>query len=286
MEVLIIIVILFIVAIITMVGYLYTEKENEKIRVRKQKEKEFRELVIKNSKLIANGLKINKKYDFCDDVKSKYEFKDSCSSKAKLDRLDLDEYLLNLMNDDLLFWCELIYHIACNRLTYEEYRNEWNRLKSEITQKECEQMNVNYYKFLLIEEQIFKSYKKSAKINTTIVVHLYYRTPAGKNYYWKEKKYSFDDIEQLFYKLENRSTQKELMQNQIKIERAKMSNSLRYDILKRDGFKCQICGASKSDGVKLHVDHIIPVSKGGKTIYSNLRTLCDRCNLGKRDKIE
>ena len=72
----------------------------------------------------------------------------------------------------------------------------------------------------------------------------------------------------------------------IEIERAKLSASLRYDILKRDGFKCQICGATIKDGVKLHVDHIFPVSKGGKTEPNNLRTLCDKCNLGKSDKIE
>lgn len=74
--------------------------------------------------------------------------------------------------------------------------------------------------------------------------------------------------------------------NAIEVERAKLSASLRYDILKRDGFRCQICGATIKDGVKLHVDHIFPVSKGGKTEPNNLRTLCDKCNLGKSDKIE
>ena len=64
-----------------------------------------------------------------------------------------------------------------------------------------------------------------------------------------------------------------------------MTDSLRYDVLKRDGFKCQICGASAQDGATLHVDHIIPVSKGGKTEMSNLQTLCDRCNLGKSNKL-
>ncbi|MBP3922045.1 MAG: topoisomerase DNA-binding C4 zinc finger domain-containing protein [Ruminiclostridium sp.] len=34
------------------------------------------------------------------------------------------------------------------------------------------------------------------------------------------------------------------------------------------------------------MDHIVPVSKGGKSIPSNLRTLCERCNIGKSDKIE
>ena len=71
----------------------------------------------------------------------------------------------------------------------------------------------------------------------------------------------------------------------IRQQRALMSDSLRYDILKRDGYRCRICGATQADGVKLHVDHIIPVSKGGRTEPSNLQTLCERCNLGKSNKL-
>ena len=67
----------------------------------------------------------------------------------------------------------------------------------------------------------------------------------------------------------------------IQHERSLMTPKLRYQVLRRDGFRCCICGASSRDGVKLHVDHIKPVSKGGKTEIRNLRTLCDRCNLGK-----
>ena len=69
-------------------------------------------------------------------------------------------------------------------------------------------------------------------------------------------------------------------------ERNKLTAGLRYDILKRDNFKCQICGRSAEDGVKLHVDHIIPICKGGKTTWDNLRTLCQDCNLGKGSKLE
>ena len=65
-----------------------------------------------------------------------------------------------------------------------------------------------------------------------------------------------------------------------------MTNSLRYDVLKRDGFKCTLCGRTASDDITLEVDHIIPVSKGGLTELDNLRTLCYDCNRGKRDKIE
>lgn len=69
-------------------------------------------------------------------------------------------------------------------------------------------------------------------------------------------------------------------------QRRLMTDSLRYDVMHRDQFRCQLCGATAEDGVKLHVDHILPVSKGGKTELSNLRTLCERCNMGKGSKIE
>ena len=64
-------------------------------------------------------------------------------------------------------------------------------------------------------------------------------------------------------------------------ERNKMSERLRYEVLKRDGFRCVLCGRMVADGIKLEVDHIKPVSKGGLTEIDNLRTLCDECNGGK-----
>lgn len=59
---------------------------------------------------------------------------------------------------------------------------------------------------------------------------------------------------------------------------------LRFEILKRDNFKCQYCGRNPTeDDCKLQVDHIIPKSKGGSTIRDNLITSCEECNLGKGD---
>jgi hypothetical protein len=60
---------------------------------------------------------------------------------------------------------------------------------------------------------------------------------------------------------------------------------MRWRVLTRDSFRCRSCGRSPAieQGVVLHVDHVIPWSKGGLTLYENLQTLCERCNLGKSD---
>ena len=65
-----------------------------------------------------------------------------------------------------------------------------------------------------------------------------------------------------------------------------ISLALRYEVLKRDNFKCVKCGRTpaKDIGVELHIDHKIPYSKGGETELSNLQVTCSDCNLGKGNR--
>lgn len=58
---------------------------------------------------------------------------------------------------------------------------------------------------------------------------------------------------------------------------------LRALVLMRDGARCRLCGAVPGEGVRLHVDHVKPWSKGGETILENLQVLCSVCNIGKSD---
>lgn len=62
-------------------------------------------------------------------------------------------------------------------------------------------------------------------------------------------------------------------------------------VLLRDNFTCQKChlqpiatdqeGVTRPDLHLLHVDHIVPFSKGGPTTLDNLQLLCASCNLAK-----
>lgn len=54
------------------------------------------------------------------------------------------------------------------------------------------------------------------------------------------------------------------------------------EILKRDGYKCVVCGRGKKDGVELHVDHIKPKYLGGKATIENGQTLCAQHNFIKK----
>ncbi|MCM1180947.1 MAG: HNH endonuclease [Clostridium sp.] len=66
-----------------------------------------------------------------------------------------------------------------------------------------------------------------------------------------------------------------------------MTNDLREAIKKRDNYTCCLCGNSvyNEPNLLLEVDHIVPISKGGKTEAGNLQTLCWRCNRKKSDNL-
>lgn len=67
-------------------------------------------------------------------------------------------------------------------------------------------------------------------------------------------------------------------------KRKYLSKKVRFEVFKRDSFSCQYCGAQSPDSV-LHVDHIIPVSKGGDNSITNLVTSCADCNQGKSNRL-
>lgn len=59
-----------------------------------------------------------------------------------------------------------------------------------------------------------------------------------------------------------------------------LSPKKRFEVLKRDNFRCQYCGRNGKD-VTLEVDHINPKSKWGTDDMENLITCCRECNMGK-----
>jgi len=172
------------------------------------------------------------------------------------------------------------------RANYEKYRQakedvEWNRnkkksydagityIKKKLTSIKSDNVRKKLYAY--IDNNL-----RPIRTDINIFIHII----CTKTNEERRATAHYDVLEELVLQEAENALQREFIQK----ERELLTPKLRYKILRRDGFRCKQCGSTEADGVKLHVDHIIPVSKGGKSIESNLQTLCHRCNMSKSNK--
>lgn len=66
--------------------------------------------------------------------------------------------------------------------------------------------------------------------------------------------------------------------------RGSLPNRLRDAVLERDGFVCGICGDEIESG-DLHIDHILPVARGGTNDLDNLQPAHSFCNISKGARV-
>lgn len=241
---------------------------------------------VQNSSILLKNLQeINQQYHFFLDVQKKCVIRQSLPSKKKYDRCSLDALLDEVIAQRGEFMT-LFEKLEKNRVLFKDYQDKLSFMCSEATEEDAKVWNVSYDQYLKIEERLFTKQQIKPPLDCKIICIASYTSPKGRNRYSKKAEYSIADVERHFQILQHQAALQNTEQIKRKRARAQMTDKLRYMILRRDGFRCKICGRTAADGVKLHVDHIIPVSKGGTTSPDNLRTLCDACNLGKSDMIE
>ena len=226
----------------------------------------------KKSKTYQKVKELNRYYYFYI-VPKKIIIKDYVLSKKRLFSYDFNMKIYQILDNNSNNLTIYLKDIHVNRKNYKSYLKEYQKIIMDSN-------SCFFIKYL--ENLLCKKIKLNPCLNFLLKTKAIYQ---GKIKYKLIRNYYYDDLLVIVQKLKDVKKRKQFRRKLLRLERQKLSDGLRYDILKRDNFRCQICGSTSSSGVLLHVDHIIPISKGGKTVSSNLQTLCERCNLGKSNKL-
>lgn len=276
-------VIIFILFLIFIITFIYNKKKATERKKAIELQNQKIDFVKSHSQCLYAIKKLNQNYKFKEfDASPCYQR--NCSSKTQFDNFNIHNHILLTIEDSPDYFVGIVKAVKYNRQKYYQYEQQFNSTVRNILLK-CDYNRIvsgsiiDVNEFKLIEDEECKKFKKNVIRDFTIELIVCYRSPRGRNSYNQKYYFNCRDIENYLNDYNNMQQNKQSAVYQ----RQLMTPKMRYSILKRDGFKCVICGRSQQDGAKLHVDHIKPVSKGGKTVESNLRTLCDMCNLGKSD---
>lgn len=141
-------------------------------------------------------------------------------------------------------------------------------------------------KYVRIERKMFYNLVKKPTTEFMIPVTVTLTNINGAFQAKKSQVFSTDEVNDGIRAIRNKDGEfyrdKDVWDAICRVERAKVTNKMRFSIYNRDGNRCRKCGSTRN----LEVDHIFPVSKGGKSTYDNLQTLCHVCNSKKSNNIE
>jgi ssDNA-binding Zn-finger/Zn-ribbon topoisomerase 1 len=192
-------------------------------------------------------------------------------------------YQLVYIRKDVL---KVISDTAENKRLYTVYQNV---IKNSCTldQYDTTEIPKNEQELRKIEERLFNSLIKHPRIDFQISVYLIHTNINGVRLASKSKSFNDQDIKDIINRIGHKNgdfyLDNDIWQSICRVERGKVSNKMRFAIYERDGHRCRKCGRYTND---LEIDHIYPVSKGGKSTYDNLQTLCHKCNQKKSNFIE
>jgi len=246
--------------------------------------------VKKHSRLFIKLREVNDKYhSVFDSLQKRQVLYYHCNSLQKFrnndNRTSIMNYVCGCVREDELTWKELYDRTNKNKSILKSYLNEYSMMKDKYEGKSYGEIAIKPIftenQYLKLEKKICEGKLLNPITSLEIIINISYTSPAGRNSY--SSKWTFEDaeVDEIFTRIEDRK----ISEQSIDYQRALMTTGKRYDVLKRDKFACQLCGRTQADGAKLEIDHIIPVSKGGKTVDENLQTLCHECNQGKKAKV-
>ena len=176
----------------------------------------------------------------------------------------------------------LIEHGFSNFSEHYKQVSEWKKTCMErIESSKLKNLRLQQFQKVIDDEQMFcfeliRKQTRYKQVNYERTAYTVYVTVGNYGI-------NFETLKQRFDALANINFECTLAEYHSKEQRKIMTKALRDEIAARDNYTCQICGKYMPDGVGLHIDHIIPIAKGGKSIPSNLQVLCSKCN-GKKSR--
>ena len=267
-----------------------TDKDKKRKIIGKRRNRKYVDFVNEHSLAIRAIKELNSKYQFSPIYPLIY--KNCYDSTRNFEDISCKDYLIYQFHLNTLSVRRIIKSRNNNISKEIDYKSKVDLAKDKLGNFDVSIEDLNEEKLRNIESIVFNDLIEKVNTDFYAEVHLYL-TRGRMHRVIDEKKESFD-LNEIIDALKSIDSSKlkdgrrfysgEVWNSIERVERAKVSNELRQEIFERDGYTCVNCGSTEKES--LEIDHIQPISKGGKTEPSNLQTLCRNCNIRKGNNID
>lgn len=248
------------------------------------RQRKYDNFILQNSPCLKQLREINSRYKFNSDIS--FDQYHTYDNEKFYETISCEDYLIYQLQFIGKKVVAQIKNMSENKQLYANYLSEVKTV-SDFGKLQAPVKKLNIKKLIAKEKQCLrKNLLQKPTMQFVLTITLYCSTINGRIYNRKTAVFYDSDIFALIKRLNNKNgtfyNDREIWNALCRVERGKVSNKMRFSIYERDGYRCRKCGISDRYA-NLEIDHIIPISKGGKSTYDNLQTLCHKCNIEKGD---
>ena len=240
--------------------------------------KKYKNFVLEHSLAIRNLKEINKHYSF--KKIPKYYMKFSYDNRDIFADVTTKDYLTYQLVEKQNEVNQYLKDALYNKERYDIYVKE---VKSKCRKGTYDVEPLHNTK--LLERYEYRYYNSCiCKPVTSFSIFVILRLVNQDGDFIKAKRDTFEpkEIKDIIFKINQKRNGyyliEDIWKTIAKVERSKVTNKMRFAIYRRDHHRCCMCGIQSNH---LEIDHKIPISKGGKSTYDNLQSLCHECNVKK-----
>lgn len=267
-----------------------TDKDKKRKIIGKRRNRKYVDFVNEHSLAIRAIKELNSKYQFSPIYPLIY--KNCYDTTVNFEKVSCKDYLIYQFHLDTLRVRRIIKSRNNNISKEIDYKSKVDLTKDKLGNFDVSIEDLNEEKLRNIESIVFNDLIEKVNTDFYAEVHLY--LTRGRMHRVVDEKKELFDLNEIIDVLKSIDSSKvidgrrfysgEVWKSIERVERAKVSKELRQEIFERDGYTCVNCGSTKKES--LEIDHIMPISKGGKTEPGNLQTLCRNCNIRKGNNID
>ncbi len=213
------------------------------------------------------------------------DYNTQVNSKAKFDRHNLQAFMRTCLLESESQVASCIEARLETEVKYADYYKRYDELgRQSLGRSRSDRLDDAKYRSL--EQKLYARRRLQQPQSATLIrATVSYTSPQGRNSYSRGWDLTFEQLQDEFAAARAVRSQQSTTAFLRQKERSRITAGVRSKVLARDSYRCRHCGISTDLGAVLHVDHIIPISKGGTSDLDNLQTLCQDCNLGKSDQL-
>lgn len=246
--------------------------------------KKYKAFIVEHSKAVRNLTALNQSYRFhtIEAIKLRFDY----DNENLFEQISCEDYLTYYLRDNEEKIKCLIKSADENQARLTDYKSKYEtRVQTLIGQYDTDIGKLRKSYLDKSEQKILSSELQVPITSIKAEVRLYLTNLHETSLYGRKRmNFTQKEITSILARLDNKRgnfyLDRNIWDSLCRVERGKVTNKLRFRIYERDGERCVHCGSTRN----LEIDHIIPVSKGGKSIPSNLQTLCHKCNLEKGNR--